>query len=133
MAESSPNPPEESRELPRQVNLTGSGYIRFASVVFALGAAFFAFDAFLQLRRVALNKVMEPILLSRSLLYGFTLTIMAFLLWSYAGAIRDFPASGEAGVRRLERAHIDMWRWGAILLAAHLIFAAVVIVVVMPF
>ena len=133
MAEASPNQPEQSPLPAAQVNLTGFGCIRFVSVVFGLGAAFFAFDFFLQLRKVTLKQELHPFLFSRSLLYGLTLTIMTFLLWSYAAAIRGYPGSGDAGARRLERAHIDVWRWAAILLSAHLVFAALVIVVGMPF
>jgi hypothetical protein len=103
------------------------------SVVLALGTAFHAFDAFLQLRKLTIAREFHPLLFSRALLYGFTLTLMTFLLWSYAGAIRDYPGSGEAGARRLEQAHIDVWRWAAILLVAHLVFAGVFIAVWMRF
>lgn len=133
MTESSPSSPEDSSQPISRLTLMGSGYIRFVSVVFALGAAFHAFDAFLQLRKLALAREFHPLLFSRALLYGFILTLMVFLLWSYAGAIRDYPKSGEEGARRLAHAHIDVWRWAAILLVAHLVFAGVVIAVWMPF
>jgi len=131
MAESSSNSPDDSSQPISRLTLTGSGCIRFVSAVFALGAAFHAFDTFLQLRKLALAREFHPLLFSRALLYGFTLILMTFLLWSYAGAIRDYPGSSEA--RRLERAHIDVWRWAAILLVAHLVFTGLVIAVWMPF
>jgi hypothetical protein len=116
-----------------QVSLTGSGCIRFVSVVFAIGAAFGLFETFLQIRRTALNREVQPVVFAYSLVHGFALTVMAFLLWSYAGAIRDYSSESETAARRLERAHIDTWRWGAIFLAAHLVLVAVVVAVRMPF
>ena len=79
------------------VNLTGAGYIRFVSIVLAVGAAFLAFDVFLQVRKVAVTGNLNPHPFSRSLLYGLSLAFIAFLLWSYSGAILDFPETKATG------------------------------------
>jgi hypothetical protein len=137
MVESSPNLPEQSASAtaqpPVRLVLGGRWSISFLSVGFALGAAILLFDLFLQVRRLVLLKQGDLFWLSGLLLRGFSLTVIAILLWNYARAIRDYPSSGEAGTRRLERAHIDVWRWGAIFLAAHLLHAAAFIAARMPF
>jgi hypothetical protein len=130
MAESSLNSPEESHQFTRLPVLTGFGWIRFVSVVFGVGAAYFAV---LLLRHFVPGKPLRPVALGFFVLDGLALAVMSFLLWSYAGAVREYPGSGEAGARRLERAHIDMWRWGAIFLAAHLVVVGVVMLVMMRF
>jgi hypothetical protein len=88
---------------------------------------------FLQVRKASDTGKMNPHPFCRSLLHGLSLAFIAFLLWSYSGAILDHPETKAAGARRLERAHVDLWRWGAILLAAHLIYAVVFIAILMRF
>jgi hypothetical protein len=131
MEESSPNLPVERRQSNLVVNLAGSGYIRLVSIVLAMGAAFLAFDAFLQVRKAAVAGGMNPHAFCRSLFFVLSLAIMAFLLWSYSGAILDFPETRAAGARRLERTHTNLWKGVAILLSAHLLYAAFYIAILM--
>jgi hypothetical protein len=125
-----PEFPEESHQFTRQPVLTGFGWIRFVSVVFGVGAAYFVVLLF---RHFVLGRARAPVSLGFFVFDGFALTVMSFLLWRYAGAVRDYADSGEAGARQLERAHIDLWRWGAIFLAAHLVVVGVVMLVMMRF
>ena len=79
------------------MNLTGAGYIRFVSIVLAVGAAFLTFDVFLQVRKVAADGKLNPHPFFRSLLYGLSLAFIAFFLWRYSGAILDFPETKATG------------------------------------
>jgi hypothetical protein len=131
--ESSPNLPEEPRQSAPVVNLTGAGYIRFVSIVLAVGATFLAFDVFLQVRKVAADGKLNLHPFFRSLLYGLSLAFIAFFLWRYSGAILDFPETKATGARRLERTHTNLWMCVAVLLAAHLLYAVVFIAILMRF
>ncbi len=137
MAESSPNLSEQSAgatlQLPPRLILGGRWSISILSVGLALGATIVLIDLLLQIRRLVLFKDGDLFRLSGQLLRGFGLSIIAMLLWEYGRAIGTFTRAGEAVARRLERAHDDLWRWGAIFMAAHLLHAGAYMVARMPF
>jgi hypothetical protein len=61
------------------------------------------------------------------------LTVVALLLWRYSAAVRRYTLYGEAVAdRRLEAAHAALWKWVAVFLVAHLLYAVVTLVARVP-
>lgn len=67
----------------------------------------------------------DPLWHSLLLLRTIGLAVVAWLLWRYSAAVREYGQKGEAATGRLESAHASLWMWAAVFVVGYLLHAVV--------
>lgn len=113
--------PEISRRP--SLNLHGRGYILFVVAYLALASAFFLFTSIHSVARWGDGK-RELFWVAGELIRAGSASLVTVLLWRYAKAIERHKTHMESS--RLERAHLSLWKWSAMLLAINLAYLSLV-------